>query len=95
MIELVKKTLLTGIGVAALSKEKIESLAKEVAEKGKLTEKEGKEFVDQLLNRSEEAREELQAEIEAKVKAVLEKMDVAKKSDVDALRKELEEFKKL
>ncbi len=94
MIELVKKTLLTGIGVAALSKEKIESLAKEVAEKGKLTEQEGKEFVDQLLNRSEEAREELQAQIEAKVKVVLEKMDVAKKSDVDALRKELEEFKK-
>ncbi len=94
MIELVKKTLLTGIGVAALSKEKIESLAKEVAEKGKLTEQEGKEFVDQLLNRSEEAREELQAQIEAKVRAVLEKMDVAKKSDVDALRKEIEELKK-
>ncbi len=93
MIELVKKTLLTGIGVAALSKEKIESLAKEVAEKGKLTEQEGKEFVDQLLNRSEEAREELQAQIEAKVRAVLEKMDVAKKSDVDALRKEIEELK--
>lgn len=94
MIELVKKTLLTGIGVAALSKEKIESLAKEVAEKGKLTEQEGKEFVDQLLNRSEEAREEFQAQIEAKVKAVLEKMDVAKKSEVDALRREVEELKK-
>ena len=94
MIELVKKTLLTGIGVAALSKEKIEILAKEVVEKGKLTEQEGREFVDQLLNKSEEAREELQAQIEAKVKAVLEKMDLAKRSEVDALRKEVEELKK-
>ena len=49
-----------------------------LVEKGKLTEQEGREFVDQLLNKSEEAREELQAQIEAKVKAVLEKMDLKK-----------------
>ncbi len=94
MIELVKKTLLTGVGVAALSKEKIEDLAKDLIEKGKMTEQEGKKLVDQLLSSSEEARQDLQKQIEEKIQAVLEKMDLAKKSDFDALKLEIEELQK-
>lgn len=94
MIELVKKALLTGVGVAALSKEKIEDLAKDFVEKGKLTEQEGKKLVDQLLSSSEEARQDLQKQIEGKVQAVLEKMDLAKKSDLEALKLEIEELRK-
>lgn len=93
MIDLVKKVLLTGVGVAALSKEKIEELAKDIAEKGKMTEKEGKALVDQLLQSSDEARQDLQKQVEAKVQTVLEKMDLAKKSELDALKLEIEELK--
>ncbi len=94
MIDVVKKMLLTGVGVAALSKEKIEDLARDLAEKGKMTEQEGKALVDQLLTSSDEARQDLQKQIEAKVQVVLEKMDLAKKSEVDALKLEIEELKK-
>ncbi len=94
MIDVVKKILLTGVGVAALSKEKIEDLARDLAEKGKMTEQEGKALVDQLLTSSDEARQDLQKQIEAKVQVVLEKMDLAKKSEVDALKLEIEELKK-
>lgn len=94
MIDIVKKVLLTGVGIAAVSKEKIEELAKDLAEKGKMTEKEGKALVDQLLQSSDEARQDLQNQIEAKVQTVLEKMDLAKKSELDALRLEIESLKK-
>lgn len=94
MIELVKKALLTGVGVAALSKEKIEDLAKEIVEKGKMTEQEGQKLVDQLLSSSEDARQDLQKQIEEKIQAVLDKMDLAKKSDLDALKLEIEELQK-
>ena len=94
MIELVKKALLTGVGVAALSKEKIEDLAKEIVERGKMTDQEGKKLVDQLLSSSEEARQDLQKQIEEKVQTVLDKMDLAKKSDIDALKLEIEELRK-
>jgi polyhydroxyalkanoate synthesis regulator phasin len=95
MIDLVKKVLLTGVGVAALSKEKIEELAKDLAEKGKMTEKEGKTLVSQLMESSCEAREELQKQVETKVQGVLEKMDLAKKSELDALKLEIEALKKM
>lgn len=94
MIELVKKALLTGVGFAVLSKEKIEEVAKDFAEKGKMSEEEGKVLVDDLLKRSEESRLELQKQIEERVQSVLEKMDLAKKSEIDALRLEIEELRK-
>jgi len=46
MFDLIKKTMLTGVGLAGLTKDKIEKLAKELAKKGKLSEKEGKKLVD-------------------------------------------------
>lgn len=94
MLELVKKALLTGVGVAALSKEKIEELAKDLAEKGKMTEQEGQALVDQLLKSSKDARQDLQKEIEAKVEMVVEKMDLARKSDLQALQDEIAALKK-
>jgi polyhydroxyalkanoate synthesis regulator phasin len=93
MFNLVKKTLLTGVGVAALTKEKLEEIAKDFVEKGKMTEQEGRTLVDDLVTRSEESRAELQKQIEGKVECILGKMDLVKKSEVDALKLEIEELR--
>jgi len=93
MIELVKKTLLAGVGVAALTKEKLEEVAKDFVEKGKMTEQEGKDLVKDLVTRSEESRQELQKQIGEKVEEVLGKMDLAKKSEVNALKQEIAELR--
>ena len=93
MIELVKKALLTGVGVASLTKEKIEEVARDFVEKGKMSEQEGRELVDDLVLRSDESRIELQKQISEKVEAILEKMDLAKKSEVDALKLEVAELR--
>ena len=46
MFELIKKTLLTGVGLAVMTKDKVEELGKELASQAKLSENEGKEFVE-------------------------------------------------
>lgn len=94
MIDLLKKTLLTGVGVAALTKEKIEELAKDFVEKGKISEQEGKIFVDDLIARSEESRDAFQKQVEEKVQSVLSKMNLARQSEVDALKVEIEILQK-
>ena len=58
MFDLIKKTLLTGVGLAVMTKDKVEELGKEFASQAKLSELEGKEFVDHLLKQSETARKE-------------------------------------
>ena len=93
MIDLVKKTLLTGVGLASLTREKVEDVAKAFVEKGKMTEQEGRELVDELLIRSDESREDLKKQIEERVQAVMQKMNLAKQSEVDALKAELAELR--
>ena len=92
--ELIRKTVLTGIGLAALTKEKIEEVVKEVVEKGKLSEKEGKEFIDELLKKSEDTKEKVEGQIEKAVQATLKKMNLVTRDDLSKLEKQIKQLKK-
>ncbi len=94
MIDLIKKTMLAGVGLAAMTIEKVEELAKDLTEKGKLSEKEGNELLDDLLKRSKRAKEDLDKKIENVVMKVLNKMDVATKKDIARLDKNIKNIKK-
>lgn len=94
MIDLVKKAMFTGIGVMSLTKDKIEEVAQEFVEKGKLSQQEGEKLVSDLLERSEESKQELKKLVEDRVNDLLAKMDLATKDDLAALREEISELKK-
>ncbi len=94
MIELVKKAMLTGLGVASLTKEKIEEIAQDFVEKGKLSEQEGKKLVDELMAKSEESKEDIKKQVDEMVAKALSKMEIATKDDIAALRAEIIALKK-
>jgi len=94
MNDLIKKVVLTGIGLATLTKEKIEEVVKEVVEKGKLSEKEGKEFIEELLKKSEGARKKVEGQIEKAVQATLKKMNLVTRDEFLKLEKQLNQLKK-
>ena len=52
--ELVERTFLTGMGVAALTKDRIEDLVDEVVRVGQLNADEGRDLVERLVTRSRE-----------------------------------------
>ncbi len=93
MIDLIKKAMFTGIGVVTLTKDKIEDISKEFIEKGKLSEQEGKKLIDDLVAQSEESKNEIKSQIETNVKGVLQKMNIASSSEVEELKKEIQELK--
>jgi polyhydroxyalkanoate synthesis regulator phasin len=94
MLELVKKTMLTGIGLALLAKDEAEDLAKELVDKGKMTEKDGKKFLDDLQKKYEEVQGKLEDRVEKTVKEFLKKADVVTADDLKAIKKEIRELKK-
>jgi len=95
MLDFVKKVMLTGVGLAALTKEKVEELAKDLAEKSNLSETEGKKFVDDLLKKSEQARKDLQDKIEKAAGSAIKKMNCATADEVSELRDEINQLKQL
>lgn len=85
LFDSLKKTLYAGVGMAFLTRDKIEDMAKKLAEEAKLGEAEGRKFIDEFLKKSEEAKSSLQRAVDSGVASALESMNVARDRDVKAL----------
>jgi polyhydroxyalkanoate synthesis regulator phasin len=94
MIDLLKKVMFTGLGVASLTKDTLEEIAQDFVKKGKLSEQEGKKFVDELLVRSNESKEAIRAQIDERVQLALQKMNIARSSEIDELKTQIQELRK-
>ena len=92
MIELVKKTLLTGVGLAYMTKDKIEEIARELAKSAELSKDKGQEFVNEVIERGETARKDLEATVQGLVNDSLEKTNLATREDIDRLVARIEEL---
>ena len=92
MIELMKKALLMGLGVASLTKEKIEEMSRDFIEQGKLTQQEGEKLVDDLLAKAEESKQDLKKEIDNRVEEIIKKMNLVRMSDLDEVKLQLQQL---
>jgi len=92
MKELLKNIVYTGVGAAFLTKEKIEELKGELVEKGKISQDEGKQFVDELINKSEKAKDQLNQWINAQVEARIKQLNLVTSDDLAELRTQVEEL---
>ncbi len=95
MFDLLKKTMLTGIGIASMTKDKIEELGKKISAESKLSAAEGKKFVNDLLKQSEKARENLEAQVQKLVKNALGKLDIPTREDLNRLEKRIKKLENL
>ena len=81
-----KKVLLAGIGLTAMTVDKADSFVKELVEKGRLTVEEGKELEQELKRQSKEEAQELLNKLDAKKSSV----EYATKEDVKRLEEKLD-----
>lgn len=93
VMDIAKRALLTGIGLALTAKDEAEDLAKEVANKMNLNEEEGKKFIKDIQDRYEETQNRLEERVEKSVKEFLKKADIVTSDELKALKKEIRELK--
>ncbi len=93
MIELIKKAVLTGVGVASLTKDKVEELGREFIDKGKMSEQEGEKFIQEMVGRAEESRETVKTQTESLVQSTIAKMKLASGEDIVSLKEEIERLR--
>lgn len=94
MLDLVKKTLLTGAGFALQTWDEVEKKAKVIARKGKMSEKEGQKFLDDVREKYDKVQDKLEAKVAKIIKDLLKKGNVATSDDIKILKKEISELKK-
>lgn len=94
MLETIKKSLLTGVGMALRSKKEIEAFAKEFAEQSEMNQKEAKDFLEECKKRYDDAKSSLDEKIETIVESVLKRLDLPTRGDIDALNARIDELSK-
>jgi polyhydroxyalkanoate synthesis regulator phasin len=90
MFDLIKKTMLAGVGLAAMTREKIEETIDELVKKGKLSEKEGKEIVEELIEKSKTAKKDLEEKIEKIVTISLKRLNIPTRDELTEIKKRIE-----
>jgi len=93
MKELLKDIFYLGAGAAFMTKEKFEELKKELIEKGKLSQDEGRQIVDELMKRAEDIRNDMEKKVKETVTEQMKKLNVASREELEELRTEIEKIK--
>jgi polyhydroxyalkanoate synthesis regulator phasin len=94
MLNIIKKSMLTGIGLALIAKDEVEDLARELVNKGKMSENEGTKFLEDLQKRYDETQTKLEEKVQKAVKDFMKKADVVTGDELKGLKKEIRELKK-
>lgn len=89
MFDTMKQTLLMGVGLAAMTKDKAEQWARDVASQAKLSAEKGQEFVKEVSQRAEKAREDLQATVRRMVDDSLRHTSLATRDQLEAIEARL------
>ena len=95
MFDLVKKSMLTGIGLALKTKDEVEDLVKELQKKGEMSETEGRKFLDDAQKRYDEVQDKIEKRVEKSVKAFLKKTNIVTTDELKDLKKEIRELKSI
>lgn len=95
--ELWKKTFLIGLGATAATVEKFQEIANELVERGEMTQKEAKNFSEEIRNRAMKEKEQFDARIketvDSYVKTAVKGLGLATREDLETLRAELKAAK--
>ncbi len=94
MLEFLKKTIWIGAGLAAMTAEKIEETVKEIVKRGDITEKEGRELIADLIEKSKKAKKDLGERVDSVVQETLQRLKIPTRKEVEALKARIEELEK-
>lgn len=94
MIDLVKKTFLAGVGLAAMTKDKVEEVARDIAKTAELSSEKGQAFVDEAVARAEKARKDVEATVQRAVNETLDKTNLPTRKDIAELKARIDKLEK-
>jgi polyhydroxyalkanoate synthesis regulator phasin len=92
--EMMKKVMMTGIGLALKTRSEVESMAKEMVKKSKMGEAEGKKFIADLEKKYDKAKKDMEKKIKDGIAEYMSSADIASQKELNALKNEVKNMKK-
>jgi polyhydroxyalkanoate synthesis regulator phasin len=94
MLDFIRKMTLAGAGLAIVTTEKIQELAAELVKKGEMTEKEAREAVNEYVEKSKQAKKDLEGKMEQWVAGFLNRMNIPTRKELDEIKERLARLEK-
>jgi len=91
MSDIIKKTILAGLGILSLSREKAEEITKDLIKRGELAKTEEAKFIKDLMEKS---RLEVEKKIEKIVEKTLTKLDIPTRKELNVLKEKVNKLTK-
>jgi polyhydroxyalkanoate synthesis regulator phasin len=85
MIDLIKKTLLAGVGATIITKEKVEEAMQDYIRQGKVSAGDARIMADKIAEQGRKEFETMSADLAVKFRELAEKADFSHKAKVEAL----------
>ena len=94
MVELFEKMMMTGLGALSLSKGKADELLAELREKYRLTEEEGKAFLEKLQTMAQQGKDNIVETAENEVKKAVRAAGMVTREEYGLLEKRVAELER-
>jgi len=93
-MELLKNFVYAGVGLAALTTDKVKETVEDLVEKGKISDTEGKKIIEDFFKSTETKKDDFESKMKSLGDNISSKFDFLKKNDdeVEALKKRIEEL---
>ncbi|MFF2481516.1 phasin family protein [Paenibacillus sp. NPDC058071] len=92
MLDKLDRALSLGFGLAVASKEQVEKMVDDWVKKGEVGKAESAEYVDRLVQKGEEARQQVESTVRERVQSILSEREgkYAGKEEIERLERRLE-----
>ncbi len=94
MEEKLKNLFYQGLGVVAITRDKVEKAVAEMVEKGKMSREEGKKLFDEITAETHKAGAEFKENSKETIREWIEKTGVPSRDEFDALKSRVEALEK-
>ena len=91
MKDLVKETLLLGLGAALLTKEKIEDGLVRLVDEGRISVEEARRTAETIFEKGQGELQQVQEQLQGLASSALQRMDLASRSQIEELTRRLQE----
>ena len=92
--ERVKKVLLAGLGGVVITGEKLEALKKKLIKENKMSEKEAKGLIDELVEAGQGQWKEFEKSVKEMLRKRLDSMDVPDRGELEKLRSRVDDLER-
>ncbi|GEM_PF-435565 len=94
VLEMIKKTLLAGLGATVVTKKMIEEATQSLVEQGKISSQEAEKLAEELVKSGEKQWDDIQQDLAESLRKGLDDLDISSKKEFQELKNRVENLEK-